>query len=107
MHPRLTGSVRAGGIARHAQRPSGRSAGGGPQITEISRDGKRVYPTNSLYSTWDTQFYPDGVAGVQLMCKVGENGGTELDPAFYVDFDPDYAAHQISLQGGDCSTDSF
>jgi selenium-binding protein 1 len=26
---------------------------------------------------------------------------------FYVDFGPDYAAHQIRLQGGDCSTDSF
>jgi methanethiol oxidase len=32
---------------------------GGPQMVEISRDGKRVYLTNSLYSTWDDQFYPD------------------------------------------------
>ena len=30
-------------------------------MVEISRDGKRVYWTNSLYSTWDNQFYPDGV----------------------------------------------
>lgn len=29
-------------------------------MVEISRDGKRVYWTNSLYSTWDNQFYPDG-----------------------------------------------
>jgi selenium-binding protein 1 len=27
-------------------------------MVEISRDGKRVYWTNSLYSTWDDQFYP-------------------------------------------------
>jgi selenium-binding protein 1 len=107
MQPTLAGSVRIGGIAEHAQHPGGRAFGGGPQMTEVSRDGKRVYFTNSLYSTWDTQFYPDGVPGVQVMCNVGENGGIELDPAFYVDFGPDFGAHQIRLQGGDCSTDSF
>jgi selenium-binding protein 1 len=66
-----------------------------------------VYFTNSLYSSWDTQFYPDGVRGVQAMCKVGANGGISLDPEFYVDFGAAYGAHQIRLQGGDCSTDSF
>jgi selenium-binding protein 1 len=107
MKPALAGSVRIGGIAQHAKHPNGRPYGGGPQMTEISRDGKRVYFTNSLYSSWDTQFYPDGVPGVQLMCNAGANGGIELDPSFYVHFGPHYAAHQIRLQGGDCSTDSF
>ena len=32
-------------------------------MVEISRDGKRVYLTNSLYRTWDEQFYPDGIKG--------------------------------------------
>ena len=36
---------------------------GGPQMVEVSRDGRRVYVTNSLYSPWDAQFYPDGIAG--------------------------------------------
>ncbi|MEO5658628.1 MAG: selenium-binding protein SBP56-related protein [Polaromonas sp.] len=107
MKPTLCGSVRIGGIVNHAAHPNGKPFGGGPQMTEISRDGKRVYFTNSLYSSWDAQYYPDGVAGVQVMCNVGANGGIELDPAFYVDFGPDYGAHQIRLQGGDCSTDSF
>ena len=107
MRPTLAGSVRIGGIARRTAHPNGRPFGGGPQMTEISRDGKRVYFTNSLYSSWDTQFYPDGVPGVQLMCNVGANGGIELDPSFEVDFGPHYGAHQIRLQGGDCSTDSF
>jgi len=107
MQPVLAGSVRIGGIARRAAHPNGRAVGGGPQMTEISRDGKRVYFTNSLYSSWDQQFYPAGVPGVQMMCHVGANGGLELDPSFHVDFGPDYAAHQIRLQGGDCSTDSF
>jgi selenium-binding protein 1 len=30
-------------------------------MVEISRDGRRVYLTNSLYSAWDESVYPDGV----------------------------------------------
>lgn len=110
MNPKLVGSVRIGGIAKHARHPNGSEFGGGPQMTEISRDGKRVYFTNSLYSRWDTQFYPayaKGIPGRQVMCHVGENGGIELDAKFVVDFGDDYSAHQVRLQGGDCSTDSF
>ena len=36
---------------------------GGPQMVEVSRDGKRVYLTNSLYAAWDAQFYPEGIDG--------------------------------------------
>lgn len=105
MEPRLSGSVHIGGIVRHAPHANGRPFGGGPQMIEISRDGQRVHFTNSLYSSWDTQFYPDGIAGVQAMCQV--NGSFALDKEFYVDFGKDYGAHQVRLQGGDCSTDSF
>jgi selenium-binding protein 1 len=107
MHPALAGSVRIGGVARHEPHPTGRAFGGGPQMIEISRDGRRVHFTNSLYSTWDTQFYPDGIRGVQAMCKAGADGGLSLDREFYVEFEPGYGAHQVRLQGGDCSTDSF
>ena len=76
-------------------------------MIEISRDGRRVYFTNSLYSTWDPQFYPDGVPGAQAMAHAGANGGIELAADFHVTFPAGYAAHQIRLEGGDCSTDSF
>lgn len=107
MEPRLAGSVRIGGIVQHAPHANGRPFGGGPQMVEISRDGRRVYFTNSLYSAWDKQFYPEGIPGVQVMCNADGNGGFALDREFYVDFGPDYGAHQVRLQGGDCSTDSF
>ena len=57
--PKLAGSVHIGGIVRRTPHPNGKKYAGGPQMVEISRDGKRVYWTNSLYSTWDNQFYPD------------------------------------------------
>ncbi len=107
MRPELAGSVRIGGIVQRGAHPGGRPFGGGPQMTEISRDGQRVFFTNSLYSSWDAQFYPQGIPGVQLMCKAGANGGIELDREFFVEFGPEYGAHQVRLQGGDCSTDSF
>jgi selenium-binding protein 1 len=67
--PKLAGSVRVGGIARRAPHPNGKAYAGGPQMVEISRDGKRVYWTNSLYSTWDNQFYPDGIPGAEVMAN--------------------------------------
>ena len=107
MAPKLTGSVRVGGMAARTPLPSGRHFAGAPQMTEISRDGRRVYFTNGLYSRWDTQFYPGGIPGAMVMCNVGANGGLSLDERFFVDFGADYGAHQIRLEGGDCSTDSF
>ncbi|KAH7729349.1 Protein Y37A1B.5 b [Aphelenchoides avenae] len=32
---------------------------GGPQMLQLSLDGKRLYVTTSLYSVWDRQFYPN------------------------------------------------
>ncbi len=107
MTPRFVGAVRIGGIANHAPHPNGKLFAGGPQMIEISRDAKRVYFTNGLYSTWDKQFYPPGVPGAQAMCNVATSGGISLDPNFFVEFDSGYGAHQIRLEGGDCSTDSF
>jgi methanethiol oxidase len=105
--PSLAGSVRIGGIAKRTRHVDGKPFAGGPQMIEISRDGRRVYFTNSLYSSWDPQFYPEGVPGAQAMAHAGANGGIELAADFHVTFPAGYAAHQIRLEGGDCSTDSF
>ena len=40
---------------------NGRRIDGGPQMLQLSLDGKRLYTTTSLFSTWDTQFYPEMV----------------------------------------------
>ncbi|MEO5711342.1 MAG: selenium-binding protein SBP56-related protein [Nocardioidaceae bacterium] len=108
MNPTLVGSVHIGGITRKTPHPSGAPYLGGPQMVEISRDGKRVYWTNSLYSTWDDQFYPDGVPAAMVKADTGaEGGGLTLDENFWVEFPDGYRSHQIRLEGGDCSTDSF
>jgi selenium-binding protein 1 len=98
--------VHIGGITRKTPHPGG-DYRGGPQMVEISRDGKRVYWTNSLYSTWDDQSYPGGVPAAMVKADVGDNGSIALDKTFYVEFPEGYRSHQIRLDGGDCSTDSF
>jgi selenium-binding protein 1 len=75
-------------------------------MVEISRDGRRVYFTNSLYSAWDEQFYPDGVRGWMAKVDVGENGGMHLDRDFLLEFDG-LRPHQVHLEGGDASSDSY
>ena len=84
--PKLAGSVRIGGIIKRSPHPSGKPFAGGPQMIEISRDGKRAYFTNSLYSSWDAEFYPIGVPGALAMAQVGASGGIELARDFHVEF---------------------
>lgn len=104
--PKLTGSVRLGGIVSKADHPNGSRLGGGPQMIEISRDGRRVYLTNSLYASWDAQFYPDGMNGWLTKLDADPEGGLTVDPAFFVTFDGE-RPHQVRLEGGDASSDSF
>lgn len=107
-HPKLTGSVRLGGIVGRTPHPSLEKAplNGGPQMVEISRDGRRVYFTNSLYMSWDEQFYPDGVKGWMAKLDVNPEGGFELDRNFFLQFD-ELRPHQVHLEGGDASSDSY
>ncbi len=104
--PREVGSVQIGGIVGRTAHPRTGPLTGGPQMVEISRDGKRVYLTSSLYASWDEQFYPDGVSGWLTKIDVAPGGGITLDPNFLVDFGA-RRPHQVRLGGGDASSDSY
>ena len=75
-------------------------------MVEVSRDGRRVYVTNSLYRVWDEQFYPDGVRGWMAKVNVRNKGGMDLDPRFFLESDG-MRTHQVRLEGGDASSDSY
>ncbi|MFD9903738.1 selenium-binding protein SBP56-related protein [Streptomyces sp. NPDC059063] len=111
-HPRRTASVRLGGIAARAPHPSapGVPLTGGAQMVELSRDGRRVYLTNSLYGAWDDQFHPDGVR--PWLAKLDADttrGGLTVDARFFP-HDEEFRGrrvHQTHLHGGDASSDSY
>jgi len=105
-HPKKVSSLRLGGIVSrtaHPRQPD-QPLNGGPQMVEISRDGRRVYFSNGLYTPWDDQFYPDGVQG--WIAKVEVNGKMELDRNFFVEVEG-LRTHQVRLEGGDASSDSY
>lgn len=57
--------------------PQGKKVAGGPQMIQLSLDGKRLYVTTSLYSAWDRQFYPDLIRWERVggHCGAHRHGG--------------------------------
>jgi selenium-binding protein 1 len=110
-HPRHTASVRLGGIVSRKAHPAepGTPLAGGSQMVEVSRDGRRVYLTNSLYGAWDDQFYPDGVGAWMAKLDAGADGSMTPDERFFPHGDDfrGLRAHQVRLAGGDASSDSY
>ena len=108
-NPKLTGQLWLGGVLGNPN-DAGRELNGGPQMLQLSLDGKRLYVTNSLYSTWDNQFYPE-LRSWLLKVDIGDDGSMEVDPDFFVDFHDrpggPARAHEVRLQGGDCTTEIF
>jgi selenium-binding protein 1 len=106
--PKRTGALRIGGIVARAPHPAKAAPlNGGPQMVEVSRDGKRVYFTNSLYGVIDEQFYPEGIKGWMVKVDAKPGGGIELDKRFFIEWSDGYRPHQVRLQGGDASSDSY
>ncbi len=107
-NPKKAGSFRIGGIVGRTPHPGKpkQPLNGGPQMVEISRDGKRIYFTNALYTPWDEQFYPDGLRGWMVKVNVGADGKMDLDRNFFLESDG-MRSHQVRLEGGDASSDSY
>jgi selenium-binding protein 1 len=91
--PKLVGQIWLGGLVNRSN-PELLSKWdkkflGGPQMLQLSLDGKRLYVTNSLFSSWDDQFYPDLAKNGSTMLRINcdtEKGGLSLDESFFVDF---------------------
>lgn len=112
--PKLAGQVWVGGLLGKAPTVQDVKLRGGPQMLQLSLDGKRLYVTNSLLSVWDKQFYPDMVKTgshlLQIDCDT-EKGGMKINEKFLVDFGKEPGgpalAHEMRYPGGDCTSDIF
>ena len=109
-NPKLTGKVRIGGIVSRARAilaPRTASSAAVRKWSRVSRDGRRVYFTNSLYGAIDPQFYPDGIDGWMVKLDAKPEGGIAFDPKFFIDWPKGQRPHQVRLEAGDCSSDSY
>jgi methanethiol oxidase len=111
-NPREAGSVKLGGIVRRQAHPAkpDQALAGGPQMVEVSRDGQRVYVTNSLYAAWDDIFYPQGVGAWVAKLDANLNGGGIAADQRFFPYGDDFRGlrvHQTRLEGGDASSDSY
>lgn len=111
-NPRLTGRVWIDGLLGEAREVLGKPVHAGPQMLQLSLDGRRLYVTNSLFSSWDNQFYPalaeQGSSMLLIDCDTA-NGGMKLNEDFHVSFDDEPGgparAHEVRFPGGDCTSD--
>ena len=108
-NPKETGRLWLGGLLGKPS-DAGRELNGGPQMLQLSLDGRRLYVTNSLLSTWDNQFYPE-LRSWLLKVDIAEDGSMEVDRDFFVDFhdrpDGPARAHEVRLAGGDSTSEIF
>jgi selenium-binding protein 1 len=111
-HPQLKAQIWCGGVLGKGEQGGSHRLYGGPNMLQLSLDGKRLYVTSSLLSSWDNQFYPDIAKQGSYLIKINcdtVNGGLSLDPDFFIDFGQEPAgparAHEIRYPGGDCTSD--
>ena len=108
-NPKETGRLWLGGLLGKPS-DAGRELNGGPQMLQLSLDGRRLYVTNSLLSTWDNQFYPE-LRSWLLKVDIAEDGSMEVDRDFFVDFHDrpggPARAHEVRLPGGDSTSEIF
>jgi len=122
-NPKLVGQVYIGGVIQGQVKPVvGESPSlpkvkdtelrGGPQMIQLSLDGKRLYVTTSLLSSWDQQFYPQMYkeGGLLLIIDVdNEKGGLKINQDFLIDLSKEpwgpVLGHEVRYPGGDCSSD--
>jgi selenium-binding protein 1 len=108
-NPKLTAQLWLGGVLGKPD-DAGRGLNGGPNMLQLSFDGRRLYVSNSLYSTWDNQFYPE-MRSWLLRVNCDPSGGMEVDREFFVDLADrpggPARAHEVRLQNGDCTTEIF
>ena len=90
----------------------GKRVHGGPQMIQLSLDGKRLYVTTSLFKAWDQQFYPEMCEHGSFLLQIDVDnvrGGLSVNRKFAVNLgdEPEgpALAHEVRYPGGDCSSD--
>ncbi len=108
-NPKLTGKVRIGGIVSRATHPAprtGRSAAARRWWRSAATASASISPTRSTAPSIRSSI-PTGIEGWMVKLDANPNGGIAFDPKFFVQWPAPHRPHQVRLEGGDCSSDSY
>ena len=106
-NPRETGSVRLGGIVERAAHPAARPAQRRPADGRGQpRRPARLPDELALRARGTRSSTPTGIDGWVVKLDAGEDGSLTLDPDLFVEFGGE-RPHQVRLEGGDASSDSY
>ncbi len=105
-NPKETGSIRLGGIVPRGGNGNGRSLNGGPQMVEVSRDGRRVYVTQLAVRLLGRAVLPGRDPRLGGQDRREPRGRAAGRPGLLRRVRGE-RPHQIRLEGGDSSSDSF
>ena len=108
-NPKLTGQLWLGGAARQAERRRPRAQRRAADAPALAR---RPPPLRHQLALLDLgQPVLPGLRSWLLRVELRPDGGMEVDRDFFVDFhdrpDGPARAHEVRLQGGDCTTEIF
>ena len=108
--PKLTGTVRIGGIVARAAHPS-RPGQAAQRRAADGRDQPRR-PAGLLHQLalrrhGPRSSTPRGSTAGWSSSTSSPDGGIAFDPNFFLDWPQGHRPHQVRLEGGDCSSDSY
>ena len=108
-NPKLTGKVRIGGIvvARRASgRRTGRSTAGRRWSRSAATAGASTSPTRSTARSTRSSIPTASTAGWSSSTP-RRTAASRSIPKFFVKWPAPHRPHQVRLEGGDCSSDSY
>ena len=76
-------------------------------MVELSRDGRRVYLTNAPLLALGRAVLSRRLESWMVKLDTRPEGGMALDSRFFLEMEQGLRCHQVRLQGGDASSDSF
>ena len=75
-----------------------------PSLVDYRANGRPPKPT---FTAGEMQGRQERIRGWMAKIDVDPKGGIACDPQFLVEFEDGLRPHQVRLQGGDASSDSF
>ena len=108
--PELTGKVRIGGIVSRAppsrRRRKAAATAGRRWSRSAATASASTSPTRSMAPSTRSSI-TEGLDGWMVKLDADPDGGIAFDPDFFIDWPGPHRPHQVRLEGGDCSSDSY